>query len=74
MGGYFFDLLVAALEERYPEIALEDFREPCREEFARIFPEHEKYLPRTVQCFSEERDRFGKPLYRDTGKAPEWRP
>jgi hypothetical protein len=23
---------------------------------------------------SEERDRFGKPLYRDTGKAPEWRP
>jgi hypothetical protein len=74
MGGHFFDLLVASLEERCPKIGPEDFREPCREEFARIFPEHEKYLPRTVQYFSEERDRFGKPLYRDTGKAPEWRP
>ena len=74
MGGHFFDLLVASLEERCPKIGPEDFREPCREEFARIFPEHEKYLPRTVQYFSEERDRFGKPLYRDTGEAPEWRP
>jgi len=74
MGGHFFDLLVASLEQRYPEMGPEDFREPCREEFARLFPEHEKYLPRTVQYFSEERDRFGKPLYQDTGKAPDWRP
>ena len=74
MGGHFFDLLVAAIEERHPALGPEDFREPCRKEFARIFPEHERYLPRTVQYFSEVRDRFGKPLYQDTGKPPSWRP
>jgi hypothetical protein len=74
MGGHFFDLLVAAIGERYPAFGPEDFRKPCRQEFTRIFPEHERYLPRTVQYFSEERDQFGKPLYQDTGKSPAWRP
>jgi len=74
MGGHFFDRLVASIEEYYPAFGPEDFREPCRQEFARIFPEHEMYLPRTVHYFSETRDRFGKPLYEDTGKAPDWRP
>ena len=74
MGGHFFDLLVATLEESSPGLRREDFQEPCRMEFARVFPEHEAYLPRTIRYFSEERDRFGKPLYLDTGQTPEWRP
>jgi len=74
MGGHFFDRLVAAIGETHPALAPEDFREPCRREFASIFPEHERYLPRTVQYFSEARDRFGKPMYEDTGKTPLWRP
>jgi len=74
MGGHFFDRLVAALAERDPELNPEDFREPCRAEFARIFPEHRQYLPRTIQYFSEERDEFGKPLFQDTGQPPVWRP
>ena len=60
--------------ERHPALRAENFREPVRQEFARIFPEHERYMPRTVHYFSEERDRFGKPLYKDTGQAPQWRP
>lgn len=74
MGGHFFDRLVAALAERDPALEVEDFRGPCREEFARLFPEHRRYLPRTIQYFSEERDEFGKPLYLDTGQPPVWRP
>ena len=74
MGGHFFDRLVAALRERDPELGPEDLREACRAEFARIFPEHRRYLPRTIQYFSEERDEFGKPLFRDTGQPPVWRP
>ena len=74
MGGHFFDLLVATLGENFPGLKAEEFRGPCREEFARVFPDHRHYLPRTVQYFSEERDRFGKPLYLDTGEAPSWRP
>ena len=74
MGGHFFDRLVAALVEGMPGLNVEDFRGPCREEFARIFPEHRRYLPRTIQYFSEERDEFGKPLYEDTGQPPVWRP
>jgi hypothetical protein len=74
MGGHFFDRLVAALVERVPGLKVEDFRGPCREEFARLFPEHRRYLPRTIQYFSEERDEFGKPLYQDTGQPPVWRP
>lgn len=74
MGGHFFDRLVAALAERDPALTPEDFRGPCREEFARLFPEHRRYLPRTIQYFSEERDEFGKPLYQDMGQPPVWRP
>jgi hypothetical protein len=74
MGGHFFDYLVSTLRKAYPSLKLEDFRAPCREEFQRVFPEHERYLPRTIQYFSEDRDRFGKPRFLDTGKPPEWRP
>lgn len=74
MGGHFFDRLVAAIAERDPELTLEDFRKPCRAEFERVFPEHRRYLPRTIQYFSEERDEFGKPLFEDTSRPPVWRP
>jgi hypothetical protein len=74
MGGHFFDRLVAICCERNPNLTREDFCRPCREEFAKIFPEHSSYFPETVWYFSEERDRFNKPLYQDTGMAPEWRP
>ncbi len=74
MGGHFFDYLAACAVERYSTLDLAGLREACREEFLRLFPHHEEYLPRTVQYFSETRDRFGKPTFMDTGKAPEWRP
>jgi hypothetical protein len=74
MGGHFFDHILQSLEVRYPDLDPETFRGPCREEFARLFPDHRDYLPRTVQYFSEERDEFGKPLFQDTGRAPSWRP
>ncbi|MGD2123029.1 MAG: IucA/IucC family protein [Gemmatimonadota bacterium] len=74
MGGHFFDHLVASVQSRYPDLALADLRDPCKEEFLRLFPEHERYLPRTVQYFSEQRDRFGKPAFTDTGRSPDWRP
>jgi hypothetical protein len=74
MGGHFFDRLVGACRERHPDLSAEDFRRPCREAFARLFPDHKTYFPPTVRYFSEQRDRFGKPLYEDTGQAPRWRP
>lgn len=74
MGGHFFDALVARLKEFMPGIRATEFEGPCREEFARIFPEHEDYFPRTIRYFSEERDQFGKPSFVDTGEAPRWRP
>ena len=74
MGGHFFDRIVAACQEKYPTLKLEDFRQPCRNEFARVFPDHAKYLPKTIWYFSEARDQFNKPLYQDTRKPPEWRP
>jgi len=74
MGGHFFDRIIAACQERYPRLTPQDFHGPCRREFARLLPEYETYLPPTVWYFSEERDRFNKPLCQDTGKAPVWRP
>lgn len=74
MGGHFFDSMLAPLLDRFPRLGLERFRASCREEFARRFPEHERYLPATVFYFSEQRDRFGKPLIEDTGRRPSWRP
>jgi len=74
MGGHFFDRLVQACLENYAGLCREDFTKPCREEFARALPEHDQYFPKTVWYFSEERDEFNKPLYQDTGAAPEWRP
>jgi hypothetical protein len=74
MGGHFFDRLVNACLEKYPDLSREDFTQPCLEEFDRIFPEHTRYFPQTVWYFSEKRDQFNKPLYQDTGLSPEWRP
>ena len=74
MGGHFFDRLVAVCLKYYTGLCREDFTRPCKETFASIFPEHRKYFPATVWYFSETRDRFNKPLYEDTGLAPDWRP
>jgi hypothetical protein len=74
MGGHFFDSLLEPVLERHPTLRAEDLREPVKHEFERSFPDHRRYMPKTVHYFSEERDRFGKPLYKDTGRAPNWRP
>lgn len=74
MGGHFFDRIVASCREKYPELEDEDFRKPCRDELARILPDYAEYFPQTVQYFSEKRDPFNKPLFKDTGRAPVWRP
>jgi hypothetical protein len=74
MGGHFFEQLILTVLEAFPTVNAEDLREPCREEFGRLFPDHAEYLPRTVHYFSEQRDEFGKPLFEDTGKNPAWRP
>jgi hypothetical protein len=73
MGGHFFDRLVDVCLKRFPHLVAEDFRDPCRNEFNRIFPDNQVYFPKTAQYFSEERDRFGKPFFIDTGKNPVWR-
>ncbi len=74
MGGHFFDRLVRTCRERYPHLDVEAFRRPCRDEFARLLPDHTTYFPPTIRYFSEQRDRFGKPRYQDTGQPPRWRP
>ena len=74
MGGHFFERIVAACQSNYANLSKEAFTQPCREEFARLLPQHRDYFPETVWYFSEERDQFNKPFYMDTGAAPEWRP
>jgi len=74
MGGHFFDRILTSCREKYPDLKEEDFCKPCRDEFARVFPDYAKHLPKTIQYFSEERDQFGKPLFQDTGRTPKWRP
>jgi len=74
MGSHFFDALVRCCLERYPELTAEDFRAPCRQLFADLFPDYKEFFPETVQYFSDKRDQFNKPLYEDTGKKPDWRP
>ena len=74
IGSHFFDRIVATCQEKYPALQQEDFRSPCRDEFARVFPDRAKYLPKTIWYFSEKRDQFNKPLFQDTKKTPEWRP
>ncbi len=74
VGGHFFSYLAGALIERDPRLSIEDFRRPCREEFGRLFGGHERYLPRSVHYFSDERDAHGKPFYQDTRERPTWRP
>ncbi|PIE69265.1 MAG: hypothetical protein CSA21_03155 [Deltaproteobacteria bacterium] len=73
-GSHFFDRIVTCCCQHSPHLQAEDFRRPCRELFARLFPDHARYMPRTVHYFSEQRDRFNKPLFVDTGQVPCWRP
>ncbi|MDP5291119.1 IucA/IucC family protein [Oceanimonas sp. CHS3-5] len=74
MGSHFFDRIVAECQAEYAGLNRDDFCGPCREEFARLFPDHARYLPPTVWYFSERRDQYNKPLYQNTGQSPEWRP
>lgn len=74
MGSHFFDRVVECCLERYDQLSAEDFREPCRNLFAELFPDHDRYIPRDIHYFSEMRDRFNKPLYQNTGRRPVWRP
>lgn len=74
MGSHFFDRVVDCCLQKYSNLSEADFREPCKELFADIFPEHEAYLPEEVHYFSEKRDQFNKPLYKNTGQKPAWRP
>jgi hypothetical protein len=55
-------------------VAKERFTEPCREMFVGLFPEYREYFPETVWYFSQDRDKYNKPLFLDTGMKPEWRP
>jgi hypothetical protein len=74
MGTHFFDRIVEACQQKYTGLGKEDFCGPCKEEFEKRLPEHARYFPKTVWYFSEKRDEFNKPLYNDTGVAPQWRP
>jgi len=74
MGGHFFDRLVGACQQKYPGLSKEDFTGPCRTLFLQLLPEYADYFPKTVWYFSEKRDEFNKPFFKDTGAAPEWRP
>lgn len=73
MGNHFFDRIVACCRKSFPEISAEEFQKPCQKLFARLLPESAAYFHPTVQYFSEERDKYGKPFYIDTGKTPRWR-
>jgi len=74
MGSHFFERVVECCVQRFPHLVPEDFRGPCRERFAELFPDFGRYLPDDVCYFSEKRDKFNKPLYEHTGRKPVWRP
>jgi hypothetical protein len=74
MGSHFFDRIVQTCLEKYPKLRKQDFTGPCQKEFSVCFPNHGDYIPATVHYFSEKRDGFNKPLFRDTGRNPDWRP
>lgn len=74
MGNHFFIRLLECCIARYPQLEKQDFTLPCQQEFARLLPEYRDYFPKNIWYFSEERDKYNKPLYKDTGMLPEWRP
>ncbi len=74
MGNHFFSRLVSCCQEKFPHVRYEDFTEPCKKHFADRFPHHKTYFPDQICYFSEQRDEYGKPLYKNTGKQPVWRP
>ncbi len=74
MGNHFFARLVSCCQEKFSHVRYEDFTEPCKKHFAARFPQHKTYFPDRVFYFSEQRDLYGKPLYKNTGQLPVWRP
>jgi siderophore synthetase component len=74
MGNHFFTRLVECCLAKYPWLKKEDFTQPCQQEFARRLPEYRNYFPKNIWYFSEQRDKYNKPFYEDTGMIPEWRP
>lgn len=74
MGNHFFSRLVECCVAHYPDLKKDDFTLACQREFAQRFPEYRDYFPQNIWYFSEQRDQYNKPLYEDTGIAPEWRP
>ena len=73
MGAHFFEEIASLCQHTYG-ISPESFRRPCRDEFLRLFPDHQDYFPPSVQYFSEKYDQFGKPGFVDTKHPPVWRP
>jgi len=74
MGHHFFDRLVDLCQRADPGLNPKDFHGPCKEEFQSRFPQHAEVFPKHIWYFSEQRDQFGKPLYKNTGEKPVWRP
>ena len=74
MGSHFFDRIVACCLQRRPDLCEDDFRQPCRDYFTTLFPDHRDWMPVNVYYFSEVRDQYGKPGYENTGRTPVWRP
>jgi len=73
VGNHHFENLAKLLQTEFG-IDPQELRDACKEEFARHLPNHEKYLPRTIHYFSDERDEANHPIVIDTKEAPLWRP
>ncbi|NGX56594.1 MAG: hypothetical protein K1060chlam5_00837 [Candidatus Anoxychlamydiales bacterium] len=74
MGHHFFEYLATTLEKHF-KIPKNEIYQACKDEFKRLFPEHEQYMPKTVYEFSDKRDPVtGSPVLTDSKKAPLWRP
>ena len=74
IGHHFFDFLAECVCRHFPNVRMADFTGPCKNEFKQIFPDHKNFLPPTEHYFTRRRDNFGKPMYKNLGTAPKWRP
>lgn len=74
MGHHFFDFLAECVCRHFTNVRMADFTGPCKNEFKQIFPDHKDFLPATEHYFTRRRDHFGKPMYKNLGTAPKWRP
>jgi hypothetical protein len=68
MGGHFFDHLLAPVLAAFPSLSPEDFRGPCREEFTRLFPDHQRYLPGRSTTSARSGTSTGNPSTRTRDK------